>query len=464
MRIQTRLVLPVLLFAAVISGCSDPCSIPLERSPRLRILNAMADQQQVDVFLNGTLVQPDLKYNPPITYTPAINQGYISTFLSGAPLPIGSEQKLVVLSTEGDTLLKQSIALSDRRQTMILIGRGRPRLSGASTPAKALMLDDQIASPVDGKTIARYVHAMPDLDTLDVYFANSATGRTPDVKIGYGEVTDYLELPAGVGGLLVTESGDTNNVVMKISQAFGLTGLFGTVVIRGSSDAHGTEPLPSPVVLSDRELGPALFSITSIFVRLVNGGREIPLSLFPKGGIDDGPRIDVAGQEKVFCIPRNGASEYWSITNTFHGDANWYFGTDCDDVLNDTFYVHNYHEKLTDLRRYTMAAVITSKLGVTPVTWDHLTILDTMSSPSGSTHGRVRFVNLSPDGAVTILTPTGNRTLQQGDIIYVDYPVGQPITAGGKTLTVTAVADDPKTVWFSAATTTDAVPYHVTED
>jgi hypothetical protein len=464
MKFQSRLVLPVLLLAAFITSCSDPCSIPMERSPRLRILNAMADQQQVNIFINGSLVQQDLKYNPPITYTPSINQGYITTFASGAPLPIGSNQKLVVLSSAGDTLLKQVIALSDRRQTMILIGRGHQRFGASPTPANALMLDDQLSSPADGKTIARYVHAMPDLDTLDVYFSNSAAGKQPNLKIGYGQVTEYRELPAGVDGLLVTAGGDTSNTIMRINQAFGLTGLFGTVVIRGSTEPQGNEPLPSPVVLSDRELGPAIFSITSIFVRFVNGASTQKFTLLAKGPIDQGPwpRGDINGQEKVYCIPPDSATPYWSITKTFHGEATWFFRKSCDF---DTVFAHSFKASLNDLTRYTFAALQTSKLGVSPETYDHLMILDTMGSPRGSTHGRVRFVNLSPDVTVTIETPTGSRTLAQREIVYVDYPVGtKSFVTNGKTVSINVAADDPKTVWFGAATASDALPYTVSED
>jgi hypothetical protein len=298
-----------------------------------------------------------------------------------------------------------------------------------------------------------------------VYFAESAQGRQPNVRLGYGGVTPYLELPGGVTGLLVTGGGDTSNVIMRINQSFGLTGLFGTVVIRGSTDPQGTEPLPSPVVLSDRELGTAVFSITSIFVRFVNGSRDSKLSLYTKGPLDALVRINAPGQEEVLCIPPDSASAYWSITKLFHGEANWYFGSSqaCD--RSDTSYFHTYRESLRDLTRYTMAAMQTSKLGVSPATWDHLTILDTMGSPRGSTHGRVRFVNLSPDATVTIETPSGTRTLTQGQIEYVDYPVGaRSFVSNGKTVTFTVGADDPKTVWFGAASASDPLPYHVSED
>jgi hypothetical protein len=461
MRIQTRLVLPVLLFAAFISGCSDPCSIPLERSPRLRILNAMADQHQVNLFLNGKLVQEGLVYDPAVTYRPPVDPtyvGYITQFADSTLLPIGSGQNLVITSMNGDTLLKKTISLSDGRQSMILIGRARQRLGRPLAPPDILMLDDESATPIDGQTVARYVHAMPDLDSLDVYFSRTISG-TP-LRIKYGQVTDY-RLVQNADGLTVTEAGDTSNVIIRIEQPFELKGLLGTVVIRGSTDAQGDEPIAAPVVLADGGLGAAIFDITSIYVRFVNGGRDIPLSLQPKGTIDKGPRNDIAGQEKVFCIEPGASSEYWSITPFFHGTAKWHFGNMCPRI--DSNFAYSFDQTLEKLKRYTIAAMLTSKLGQ-PDVWSHMTILDTLNSPVGTTHGRIRFVNLSPDATVTILTPSGNRSLQQGETLYMDYPVGQPITAGGKTLSVTAVADDPQTVWFTAATSTDPQPYNVSED
>ena len=485
MNYQTRLVLPLLLLAAFVSSCTDPCLIPLEQAPRLRILNAMADQRFVNLYINNKLVQRALPYDPAVTYHPPTDPsyvGYITQFADSTLLPIGSNQRVVITSLDGDTLLTDRISLSDRRQTMIIIGRERQRFGQPPTPPDVIMLDDQSTSPVDNETVARYVHAMPDLMSLDIYFSKDITGRTP-LRLSYGEVTPYRLIKdtlresdgtykrdqngnfvfAPVDGLTVTEGGNPDNVIIKVEQPFELKGLLGTVVIRGATDAQGNEPIAAPVVLADGGQGTAIFDITSIFVRFINGTREEPLSLQPKGSIDTGPRNDMAGQDKVKCIPTGAISEYWSISPFFHGTADWHFGNSCP--LVDINHAYKFRDTLQQLQRYTIAAMVTSKLNSLDTTYSHLRILDTMSSPIASTHGRVRFVNLSPDATVTIATPQGTRNLAQGEILYVDYPVGQQsFQSNGKTITFEAKADDPQSVWFNAATAGDPLPYLVSED
>ena len=127
MNYQTRLVLPLLLLAAAISGCTDPCSIPLEQAPRLRILNAMADQQEVNVYINGTLVQANLAYNPPVTYNPPSTGGlgYLSTFASGIN---GDSQPL------GDLVLADHLLHMPRSQgdfVVAKLGQGLARYLSA---------------------------------------------------------------------------------------------------------------------------------------------------------------------------------------------------------------------------------------------------------------------------------------------------------------------------------------------
>lgn len=427
----------------------------MQTAPRLRILNAMADEANITVQINGKTVYRNLLYTD--------QKWYVDVFADGSPLPIGSNQKLVVLNPEGDTVVKQTIGLSDGRQTMIVTGRTHQRFGNTPAPARAIMLNDEEGQPQDGKNVVRFVHAMPDLDSIDIYFRSTIEGAQPDLRIAFGEKTPY-SIITQITGLTVTERGDTTNVIFKIGENFPIEGMFGTVVIRGATDPHGDEPLPSPVVLSDSPLGATFLSITSIFVRFVNGSRDASLSLLPQGNFDTGgPRIEVAGQQAVFCIPPDSASGFWSITHLYHGKANWNFATACPP---DTASIeYTYRDELEDLRRYSIIALQTSKIGE-QVVWDHMRTLDSMTTPANKAFGRVRFINLSPDADVTVTKADGSQVvLRQKEILYEDYPVGQKTyTSNGRQYTFTVAPDDPKTVWFSAATPSNPLPYRVTQD
>lgn len=418
----------------------------------------MTDNPQIHVYLNGQPVQLNLKYDPPVFYQPESETGYLSRDINGLPLQVGTHQSLVVLTVTGDTIFNELVSLTDRRQTLIFMGRFRD-LSTATTPTKrVLYLNDEEANPVEGRTVARYVHAMPDLDSLDVYFS-SKIASAPDLRIGYGNATPYTELPANVSGLVVTAAGDTNEVIMRIDQAFGLTGLFSTVVIRGGNAPHGNEPTPTTVVLNDRPIGLPIFSITSIFVQFVNGSRDSTLSLLPKGVIDERARVVMNGIEKVRCLPPRVSSPFWSITPVYHGRADWSFGYDCPDMRTPDS-VYKFFAQLESLKRYNIVAMQANKL-FQPDVFTHLLLLDTTSSPSDSRFGRVRFVNLSPDADVQV----EGTTLDQGEVLFRDYGVGmRTLQVNGTPVSFEVDPDRPATVWFHAATQNVALPYSVTHD
>jgi hypothetical protein len=452
----------LLAFALVVlfNSCSDPCAIPMEQAPRLRILNAMADEPVIKVLINGRTVYDALQYSD--------QKQYNGLYSDGSQLPLGGGQSLAVLDRNNDTILKTFIDLSDRPQTLIIAGRARQRVNLTPAPPRAIMLEDE-GTGSSGTALVRFVHAMPDLDSIDIYFTSDYLTIEPHEKLAYGEVTERKSLSL-VNGLVVTKSGDKNEVVMLIQKA-GLPippTFFGTTVIRGTTDPHGPdEPLPSPVVLWDIDNGLTLFSIESIFVRFFNGTRDSALSLLPKGSIDAGPRDDVNGQLAVMCIQPDSASTYFSITPLFHGTADWHFAAACPPQDWKTIYRPFIFRATLQKKRYTIAAMHRNKRGEADTLLTHMLLEDTLSTPKDKNFGTVRFVNLSPDADVTIRMPDNStRVLRQGETpIVAYYPNGaQSFTTNGKQVNFTVAADDPKTVWFSAATNSDPLPYNVTSD
>ena len=73
-------------------GCETPCDYPALQTFRMRLLNAMPDQQKITVFINGKRFKHDYTYAPPEDF------GYTDMYEDGTPLPLGDSIEVRVTS------------------------------------------------------------------------------------------------------------------------------------------------------------------------------------------------------------------------------------------------------------------------------------------------------------------------------------------------------------------------------
>jgi hypothetical protein len=422
-----RLVLFALAVMAGTSffGCEADCVYPDLQTFRLRLVNAMPDQNKITVFINGKRFKHDYTYAAPSDF------GYTSTYEDGTLLPLGDSIFIAVTRDAAgiDTLHKGFIKPNLHRQTLVIMGRGTKLLATDTSSTKHLLLDDQDA-PEEGTVVKiRMVHAIPDLAPIDIYFKGIPTDGsplgTPDLTLSYGQASPRLtisELP----GLTVTTAGDPNDVIFSVATPFDASGFFVTAIVRGSAKPCDSEPVPAPLLLSDVEGGRVVIDFTVFGARFVNATKSDTLSLTATNPPPQPPepRDNIPGQKgKVLNIPPGVASEYFGVGAIALGNTRWFFSRH---FLRDTVFAINLKAKVNE--RWTFIAFQNPDS-----TYNGIKLQDTMVCVPEA-FGKVRVVDLSPEAApVTVMiTGTTPLTLSQGQLGFAT------LTAGAKQVTISA--------------------------
>jgi hypothetical protein len=453
------MVLVVVALGLNFSGCSQTCNIPTDRSPSLRIVNAMPDQPAVDILIDGRIVNSMYPYILPGTF------GYYGSYADGSLLHTGYKQKLVVLSEARDTLIDTTIALNDHRHTLVLLGK-----EGRRDLLKILLFDDEIDQRLANQNLIRYVDAITDLPAMDVYFQTTFSGHKPDFQLHYGDSLGYRALN-GAPGLTITAAGDTNDIIFNLPISLQSTfGFFATIILRGEKHPAGSQPIVGTEVLSDQLPGSSIFLIQSFGVRFVNATRTGLLSLLVQGPSDKLPRGNVSGQTPLITVPIDTVSDWAPFNPDYHGitangRVNWFFATGSN--LSNLIPIDSFLYKPYPNIRYTMIAMDQALLG-SPQVLDSMILTDTMQPPAADTLTRLRIVNLSPDHIINV--DTGSVKLfsmlrkdveivvvHAGSLTLKLYDAAKPTTLL-KTIQLTLPGGVPRTLFFMPDLSSQVVP------
>ena len=213
----------LILASQFLGGCGEPCTYPDQRPITVRFVNSIVDFPKVTVFVNDSLFKKDFPYEPS-------SLSYNTTYLNGKPLPSSDSVHFVVTSDPAgkDTLVNSYVRLDAHIQTVYAMGIGKNKLFGEKRTAKLLrLIDDDIPEEKrDTNLWLRFVHAVPDLPGLDIYFKKELSPTdVPYASIQYGESTERFNIrPSDIPGLIITEAGNKNNVIIELPYAFFSSG------------------------------------------------------------------------------------------------------------------------------------------------------------------------------------------------------------------------------------------------
>lgn len=409
-KISTSFCLSFLGLVLLLSGCSEPCVYPDVRSGKIRLVNAMVDVPKITVFINGKVFKADYDYAPLPTF------GYYTTMADGSPIFVGDSLPIVITSDAAgkDTVMKKYVSLDLHLRTLIVSGR-RTRKQVSDPDTKVIInTDDEEGEDDKNKTLVSFVHAIPDLTTLDVYLGKVASG-SPFTTLSYGTFTIHEILPFN-DGITVTEAGNPSNVIFSLPYGFNQPGFFLKIVMRGATKPVDDEPLAGPFVMNDLGSNGYTIDFETSGIRFVNGMRNQQLSLLVTNPNVRDPRNNVPGQEPVLDIDGDSISKYFGLGTASFRNTYWFFSKTREGV--DTIY--SYLDSVYKYQRLTMIAVA----GKLPTDISHLTLIDTMSfAQSGFT--RVRVVNISPDHTTVGFT-LGGRTVSMliKGVEYFTIPYG----------------------------------------
>ncbi|MDP4219559.1 MAG: DUF4397 domain-containing protein [Bacteroidota bacterium] len=460
-RAASLIIVTIILANPLLSGCSSPCTYPDQRTVKIRVFNAMPDENHITVFLNGKLFIKDFSYDPPATF------GYFSTYDDGTPLDVGSAIPIVISSDAAgkNIILKTTVNIDFHLQTLVVMGKG-----SLPTTRRVLRLADDMQATKAGVNFMRFVHAVPDLPALDIYWKTKPDG-SPNATIQYGVENPYLDL-TDADFLKVTEAGKPNNVIFNINTkpTASLTGLVLTTIVRGESKPYGLERIVSTFILSDdiSGIGNFVFGFETFGVRLVNASRALNLNLLVLGFQDKLPRIDYPGQNAVEHIGPDSVTTYLPLMPSFDSLARFWFAADLNFPNVDTLLSFNAPFVLKKDHRYSIIAVENKKLNESGRSIDSMIVLDSMTNQAGM--GRVRVIDLSPDHpTISFNMGAGVTTMTKKQVAFFD------VTPGSKTITLSDGTDTkdvtfnvpigtPVTVYLMPAVTSNSFPINTSND
>lgn len=222
---------------ALLGGCKN--SGHNQNSTDMRVLNAVADAEPLDVLVDDDVKQAAVALGTTTGY---------SEFSSGThDVKIRSSSLTTVLADK-------SVSLgSGANSTLVIYGK-RSTMS-------TLVLADDSTNPSSGHFKVRVVGLSPDAGAVDLYISTSDVTTVPATVggVGIGAVTDYIEVVPGSYKLTFTSAGTKDVLFQSPSMAFAdgaivTVGVFPTVggklvngvVLTSGSSASGTF-IPNPL-------------------------------------------------------------------------------------------------------------------------------------------------------------------------------------------------------------------------
>jgi hypothetical protein len=183
--------LPLLLAATALSAaCSDDDNnTGPEGEARVRVVHASPDAPSVDVLLDEAEVLSDVPY--------LASSAYLAT-------SAGDHNLKVNAAGTATTVIDADVTLADGTDYTVIASD----LVAEITP---IVLEDDNTAPAAGNARVRAIHGAPSAPAVDVYVTAPGAdleAATPVLTgVAFGDVADYLEVPAGEYQVRVTPAG-----------------------------------------------------------------------------------------------------------------------------------------------------------------------------------------------------------------------------------------------------------------
>jgi hypothetical protein len=188
---MNRKFLTVLLAAAALSAAcgDDDDNTGPDGEARVRVVHASPDAPDVDVLVDDSEVLGDVPYLAASDYL---------------ELPAGEHNVKVNAAGTATTAIDADLTLTDGIDYTVIA-------SGLVADIEPLVLEDDNSAPAAGNARVRAIHGAPGAPAVDIYVTAPGTEleeETPIlVGVEFGDVADYVEVPAGDYQVRVTPTG-----------------------------------------------------------------------------------------------------------------------------------------------------------------------------------------------------------------------------------------------------------------
>ncbi len=187
---KLKLLTLLLAATAVTAACSDDDNnTGPEGQARVRVVHASPDAPNVDVLLDNAKVLSDVPY--------LASSAYLET-------SAGDHNLKVNAAGTATTAIDADVTLADGTDYTVIASD----LVAQITP---IVLQDDNTAPAAGNARVRAIHGAPSAPPVDIYVTAPGAdleAATPVLtNVAFGDVADYLEVPAGEYQVRVTPAG-----------------------------------------------------------------------------------------------------------------------------------------------------------------------------------------------------------------------------------------------------------------
>jgi uncharacterized protein DUF4397 len=193
---KLKLLTLLLATSALTAACSDDDNnTGPDGQARVRVVHASPDAPAVDVLVDNTEALSDVSYLTASDYV---------------ELADGAHNVKVNAAGTSTTVIDADVDLTDGSDYTVIA-------SGLIEAIEPIVLEDDNSTPAAGTARVRAIHGAPSAPAVDIYV--TAPGADLDAaspalsNVAFGDVADYLEVPAGDYQVRVTAAG-TKTVVI----------------------------------------------------------------------------------------------------------------------------------------------------------------------------------------------------------------------------------------------------------
>ena len=186
---KLKLLTLLLAATAFTAACSDDDNTGPEGESRVRVVHASPDAPSVDVLLDEAEVLSDVPY--------LASSGYLAT-------SAGDHNLKVNAAGTATTVIDADVTLAEGTDYTVIA-------SGLVAEIAPIVLVDDNSTPEAGNARVRAIHGAPSAPAVDIYVTAPGADIEAAVPVltgvAFGDVADYLEVPAGDYQVRVTPAG-----------------------------------------------------------------------------------------------------------------------------------------------------------------------------------------------------------------------------------------------------------------
>jgi hypothetical protein len=193
---KLKLLTLLLAASALSAACSDDDdNTGPEGEARVRVVHASPDAPDVDVLVDDAEALADVPYLAASDYL---------------GLPSGERNLKVNAAGTSTTVIDADVTLVDGTDYTVIA-------SGLVASIAPIVLEDDNSAPAAGNAKVRAIHGAPGAPAVDIYITAPGAdlaGETPALSgVDFGDVSGYIEAPAGDYQVRVTPAGSTTVVI-----------------------------------------------------------------------------------------------------------------------------------------------------------------------------------------------------------------------------------------------------------